>query len=277
MKLSEIKKHWMSLSKKFGTGLKATTKTPTIKALEIDALARAIASVGLSTKKEAAVLEAGCGNGQNCFALAELFPRFNITGADYLADMVENARRIKRAGKKKYSRTSFFQGDMLRPNDDVWAQGRYDLVFTDRCLINLNADRLQRRAVDALIRCTKPGGYLMLIENFMSSYGRQNDCRVAVGLPPRAPASYNLFIDERKLIPHIAKKMKHVSTEDFGSLHDILLYVLVPMVNRGVVDYDAPIVKAGAQLSMALAGKQRNTFGSFGQNRLYVFRKPGPR
>ena len=70
-----------------------------------------------------------------------------------------------------------------------------------------------------------------------------------------------------------------LAEEDIVSLHDLLLYVLVPMINGGTVDYGHPLVDAAAQLQIAagaagldgaagLAG-----FGGFGQNRLYVCRK----
>ena len=42
MKLEQIKKHWDDLSQVFAKDLKSTTKTPTIKELEIAAIAQSI-------------------------------------------------------------------------------------------------------------------------------------------------------------------------------------------------------------------------------------------
>ena len=68
MELDDIELHWREWAKA-GVDLSATTKTATIKQLEIAALARAIRRSGIDDCQRT-VLEAGCGNGQNCIALA---------------------------------------------------------------------------------------------------------------------------------------------------------------------------------------------------------------
>ena len=51
------------------------------------------------------------------------------------------------------------------------------------------------------------------------------------------------------------------------------LTVIVPMLNGGVVDYDHPLVKVATDLSIAVSAEEKNSFGSYGQNRLYKCRK----
>ena len=114
-----------------------------------------------------------------------------------------------------------------------------------------------------------------MLENSVQNYTRQNKSRLSLGLPERTPEKYNLFIDENAVIPKIKRSMKLISTDDFGSLHDIILYVLIPSINNGAVDYDHPLVKTTADLSMALSENYNNQFGNFGQNRLFLFRKNG--
>jgi hypothetical protein len=64
-----------------------------------------------------------------------------------------------------------------------------------------------------------------------------------------------------------------VETEDFGSLHDLILYTLVPAINGGEVDYSHPLVEAATVLSLKTAQDNPGAFGTFGQNRLYVCQK----
>ena len=115
-----------------------------------------------------------------------------------------------------------------------------------------------------------------MIENSFATYQEQNHCRELLGLKPRTPAAFNLFFDESRIRPHIAAiGLNLVDVEDFISLHDLVLYALVPAINGGEVDYEHPLVHAATVLSKEMSGTKPGAFGTFGQNRLYVCRKPG--
>jgi hypothetical protein len=151
----------------------------------------------------------------------------------------------------------------------------YDIVFTVRCLINLNEVALQKQAVSTLASRVRPGGYLLMIENSMASYRKQNECREFLGLSPRQPAAFNLFFDESEIRPHIAHAdLELIDVEDFSSLHDLMLYVLLPSISEGQVDYAHPLVRAAAALSERVFSREPGAFGDFGQNRLFVCFKP---
>jgi len=90
MELKEIRTHRDALAKKQGLDLKSATKTPTVKQLEINALARVISKFA-SASKTNSVLEIGYGNGHIIFGLARLFPNFKFHGIDYSDDMIAAA------------------------------------------------------------------------------------------------------------------------------------------------------------------------------------------
>ena len=149
----------------------------------------------------------------------------------------------------------------------------YDAVFTDRCLINLNTAELQTRAISAIAARVRPGGLLFMIENSIQTYANQNRCREKIGLAARTPDPYNLFFDETRILPHLAAiGLEILEIEDFISLHDLILYVLVPAINGGHVDYEHPLVEAATKLTIAVSAEQPSAFGRFGQNRLYCCR-----
>jgi SAM-dependent methyltransferase len=265
----EIYQHWTNWATKYGANLRATTRTWTAKALELDALSRRLHSV-LGESAGAHVLEMGCGNGVNCVELAKLFPSIRFDGVDFIAEMVTAAIENSRNGGVQ-DQVRFFVGDAARVGSVVGLDTAYDVVFTDRCLINLNTVTLQKQAISALVSKVRLGGYLLMIENSMTSYGEQNRCRSVLGLTPRTPAAYNLFFDEAEIRPHIASiGLELIDVEDFSSLHDLILYVLVPAINGDVVDYDHPLVQAATTLSKELSASMTGTFGSFGQNRMFV-------
>lgn len=270
MRDEAIRRHWEELASRHGTELAAATKTPTIKRLEIDALYRALE--GLALPDGASILEVGCGNGKNCFALAELLPGCSFTGVDYVPEMVENAMTLRDCYAEP-DRVRFEVVDALRLADATSLDVIYDVVFTDRCLINLPIAELQLAALDQIVAKTRPGGYVLLLENFVEGHARQNALRVDVGLPERRQAEYKLFIDDARLARHVQDRLEVVGVDDFGSLHDLVLYVLTPLVHDGVVDYDDPVVAAATELSLSASTELRD-FGRFGQNRLYVLRRP---
>jgi SAM-dependent methyltransferase len=271
MDLESIKQHWQEWAKA-GVDVRATTKTPTIKALEIDALTRAIAAVGNSMNERLRLLEAGCGNGQNCVALAQEFPNSQFDGFDYIEKMVESARLL--AEQKGVSdRARFTVGDLTNPMRGELTSP-YDVVFTVRAIINLNTPELQFQAIGELGSLVRPGGVLMLLENFVETYERQNDCREMLGLPRRSPASFNRFLDGGQLESFLSNAgFEIVTIDDFGSLHDLMLYVLLPSLNKGQIDYENPLIEAVTKLCKKMFENKSNLFGQFGQNRLFVFRK----
>ena len=168
---------------------------------------------------------------------------------------------------------SFKGGNIIHLDTNSDLEKSYDVIFTDRCIININSLEQQLKALDQLINKLKSGGYLILIENPTNNYENQNVCREVVGLERRTPADYNLFLDEKAFLEHAKKKVELIEIEDFGSLHDIVLYVLVPMINGGKIDYEHPIVNATADFLTHTSPKFKNAFGRFGQNRLYLFKK----
>jgi len=90
MDASQIHDHWTDWATRYGTDLRATTKSPTAKVLELDALSRHLRAI-LAGRKSANVLEVGCGNGINCLALAQALPQARFDGVDYVREMVAAA------------------------------------------------------------------------------------------------------------------------------------------------------------------------------------------
>jgi ubiquinone/menaquinone biosynthesis C-methylase UbiE len=269
--LNSIREHWQDWARKYGTSLRATTKTSTAKIMEIDALSRALANIEKSSGKQLKILEVGCGNGQNCLNLLDPHPLASFTGIDFIAEMIGAANSVKTERGIPDERLTFQVGNVLELS---LPQESYDVVFTDRCLINLNTDARQQHAIASLARILKPGGHLLMIENSQQTYDAQNQARELVGLSKRTPADFNHFLDETTLMPFLPSAgLELLDTEDFISLHDIVLYILVPMLNGGVVDYEHPVVGAATALNIALSKLRPSGLGAFGQNRLYTCRK----
>lgn len=255
MKPEQVREHWENWAGTYKTDLRATTKGQSIKRLEIAALHRAMKKAHLRT---AEVLEVGCGNGYNLIKLAELIPSYNFTGIDYISDMIVSAKLLPAPANVKFE-----VGD-IRNLDEK----KYDIIFTDRCLINLDNETEQELSFIKLSERLNPGGSLIILENFRDSHKRLNEARRFLGLPERKVAEFNLFLDDIWL-DYAKDKMELVYEQDFGGLHDLMLYVLLPN-ELGVIDYDNPIMDSVVKLSMWMSETQTELKG-YGQNRLYMF------
>jgi len=272
--LDKIKQHWTNWAHDFGDDLRATTKTPTIKLLEIAALKRHIKLNDFDNLPNT-VLEVGCGNGYNCHAIASDFEQLKVTGIDFIPEMVQAAIDITKKPENNLPRPpAFYEGNVLELDTHQHLDKHYGVVFTNRCLINLNTHALQREALDQLAMKTAPGGMLILLENQQDTHGNQNRLRESIGLDARAPAEFNLFMDKAEYIDHLVSlDFEIISEDNFASLHDILLYVLLPYTNGGKVEYDHPLMTAVTQLILNNPDHASVSFGRFGQNQLQVFKK----
>src|SRR5215470_4525692 len=114
MDAEQVKEHWRDWAEKYGTDVRATTYTRTLKELEIATLKRRFSTFRLSGGPNMMVLEVGCGNGTNCVELAKEFDDMRFYGIDYLPEMVVAANQnAQDAGVDVWDRARFCVGDVL--------------------------------------------------------------------------------------------------------------------------------------------------------------------
>jgi len=269
MNLEEIREHWKKWANDFGTDIRATTKTSTAKKIELGNLIRVFEKLIKNNAGSINVLEAGCGNGHNLFMLAKTYPQVNFSGFDYIEEMITNASKTK--SELALNNINFFHDDLLKPEKQDF---KYDIIFTVRALINLNSDELQGSAIANLSKMLKQNGYLVLLENTVENFAKQNKARNRIGLSDREPSKFNHFVNENYIESVLIDNGLTVLEKiDFMGLHDLILYVLIPKINRGVVDYDNPLVHAATELTLNMSQSEIQNFENFGQNRMFICQK----
>ncbi len=273
MEAEQVRLHWQDWARRFKTDLRATTKSPTAKRLELAAISRAFERFEFGRGSRPRVLEVGCGNGINCLALAQRYPGIDFVGMDYVPEMIELAEENLAAEGGQLA-LQFHVGDLRKLPSLAFLGSGFDCILSNRCLINLAGHDEQLHAVRDLLGFLTDDGHLLLIENSQQNHARQNDCREKLGLPRRSPAEFNVFIDECRFWSDLEEHAELAWTEDFMDLHDLLLYVLLPAANDGVIDYEHPLVELTTQLS--LANPPMALTEGIGQNRLFVLRKKLP-
>ncbi|MCP4123186.1 MAG: class I SAM-dependent methyltransferase [Bacteroidetes bacterium] len=129
----------------------------------VDRIYTRIADIEISS---AAVLDVGCGGGQNALELLKRLPAINLTGVD-----LSESQIVRATGRNVdfQSRSRFVQGDALDlPFDDA----AFDIVFS---IASIKHWPNKNRGLEECMRVLKSGGRLFILEVDRSA--SWSDCR----------------------------------------------------------------------------------------------------
>ena len=208
------------------------------------------------------ILEIGCGNGMTAIELARRF-NIDITGIDFSEKMISEARRLA-SENHLMGRLTFDVGD-VRDLSNITA--RYDLIFTERVLINLLDWPAQAKAIKDIIALLKPGGRYLMCENSRDGLDRINMYRESCGLTRIDPPWHNRYLLEKEVLCLEIDGARLMGVEDYSSTY----YFISRVVNAWLAaqegiepQYDAKINQLGLLLP---------PMGDFGQGKLWIWEK----
>jgi ubiquinone/menaquinone biosynthesis C-methylase UbiE len=224
-------------------GPEAGTRDLIAKQLEVEFLCGYVAA-GMR------ILDAGCGNG---IAAVEMARRAacEVVGFDRSPAMITAAQQLlSDANIHKASTVTFGVGDVVDPPRDL---GLFDLVYTERVLVNLADWPTQYRAIGALSAYLKPGGRYVMVENSQDAVERLNSVRVPLGLAAVVPPAHNRYLREDEVAAARPTGLSLTDVRYFTSTY----YFLSRVVNATLAAekgeepaYDSPI----NQLALRLPG-----------------------
>jgi SAM-dependent methyltransferase len=154
----------------------------------------------------AKILDAGCGEGEGTLAYSAVSGVI-VHAVDF------SQTRLDKAAKTLHGRTNVklhhvdFLGSYTLPND-------YDIVISQRFMINLMEWRLQQKVLLGLMEMLKPGGRLLMLEGSKQGMDSLNEFRAAFGLDPIPPKWHNLFFDDDELIGFMQQHAYNLLEED---------------------------------------------------------------
>ena len=115
---------------------------------------RALRRLGLDREK-AKILDIGCGTGSSLLQFLRLgFPAANLTGVDSDPGRIEEARA--RFANVRFQCES---AESLSFSDST-----FDLVFESTLFMMLTSEPVARKVAAEMLRVTRPGGYVMLVD-----------------------------------------------------------------------------------------------------------------
>jgi ubiquinone/menaquinone biosynthesis C-methylase UbiE len=182
------------------------------------------------------VLEIGCGNGYTLEQLANSFPATSFQGLDFSHDLLAFAanRNIKNA--------TFSQGDVRKLDFD---NESVDIIYTERCLINLLSWNDQQQALKEINRILKKGGFYFMVESFTDGFDNLNKARNELGMGNIPVAHHNLYFNKQSFKNFVEPYFNIVDPVSLGnadttklasnflSSHYFTARVLHPLLTKG--------------------------------------------
>ena len=192
------------------------------------------------------MLDVGCGNGYSTNVFAKEIRHSTFTGVDYSAPMIAQAQ--DRLRNKPLRNLSFEVANVL----DLYALKRkYDIVISERCLINLKDWDDQRKALVQIKGILNPGGKLILVENTQEGLDNLNKLRLSVGLHKIETRWHNSYLPQREFMSYARKNFTIQHVENIGNLYYIIsrvVYAKIAQMEGREPVYGHPINEIAAKL-----------------------------
>ncbi len=239
--MDEVKDYWDQRAKDQPQA--ATTNDVYLRRLEAAALMSQLCSIGLPP--EPRILDIGCGDGSTTSVIASNFPNARLEAIDFSAEMIDLAR-----SKSGSDRITFSTGD-VRHLRDRFPASAFDVISTNRCLINLRDKEEQYEALNQIRDCLTPGGYFIGTENFIGGQANLNSLRQSLALEEIPVRWHNLYFDETEFMDRSKKIFSEVELLNFSSTYYLVTRVVYSALCRkeGIEPgYEHPIYAIAASL-----------------------------
>jgi len=240
----------------------ATSPDYNLREIEIEYLSR-------SLKDNSTILDVGCGNGYSILSFASKYTS-SFTGIDFVPEMIEQANTLKNTFLLKGS-VEFKCGDVTKLEFD---NDTFDIVISERCLLNLPTRDMQWQAIREIARVLKPDGVYLMLEGTVQGLERLNELRLMFNLDPipDADPQYNWFsnkFDEDEMVITALQSFRYLErVQRFG-----MYYLLSRIVHPLLVAPEQPQYNAKINEIARLIADKIPDFKNIGHVALFVFRK----
>ncbi len=206
----KVRDFWDSQAKEFGASDLATAPDHYYRELEI---AKIIEHLEPGRK----ILDVGCGNGYSTQKFWEAVDS-EYVGVDYSEAMIEEAN-------KRNDHLCFMPGNVLTLATNIFSE-KFDIIISERCLINLKDWEEQKQALLEMKRCLKPGGKIVFVENFQEGLKSLNELRAGFGLHEIKVKWHNRYLKMTEFEPFIGDHFDVMHMENIGNLYYIISRVV---------------------------------------------------
>ncbi len=238
-----------------GLGEGAGTQDLIAKQLEIEAIAKYVHD-GMR------ILDAGCGNGITAIEIACRYD-VNVVGFDFAEEMI-NAATSMAEDVELIGSVSFRVGELQDVPDLL---EKFDMIYTERALINLPDWPSQKRAILDLTNLLVDQGMYVMCENSKDGLAKINSLREMLGLHKIEQPWHNRYLRDFEIEQCIVPGVNLESIEHFTSTYHFLSRVVnawLAAQEGKEPTYNAPVNQMALKLP---------SIGNLGQTRIWLWRK----
>ena len=233
-----IRKHYRAQAESDGDSPLSTIGERVVREKEVELIRSFLGTVRRKTaSNELKILDAGCGNGYTLASLVRDHPGCEFRGLEFTEELLAIARA------RELPRCTLDHGDI---RCTPYQSSFYDVVYTERCLINILDWQEQKQALDEIARILKPSGYYLMIECFSDGLENNNKARKEMGLDEIEPAYHNKYFEKDRLFEAVQGTLRLVDPAEldpdegrnllrsnFLSSHYFVARVLHPLITKG--------------------------------------------
>jgi SAM-dependent methyltransferase len=180
------------------------------------------------------IADIGCGDGRATRRYTKLVSRcVGIERSEYLRGVAEAEQAEDPIGN-----LTFEAGDIL---DLSGHEGEFDVVLTERVLINLPSWRHQQQAIERVHASLRQGGLYVMLENTEDGDRALNELRGRVGLASIPQHWHNLFLDWEAFSEFVGHRFDLVERRGFS-----LYYVLTRVYGQIFASFEGSGARAKA-------------------------------
>jgi ubiquinone/menaquinone biosynthesis C-methylase UbiE len=209
------------------------------------------------------VLDIGCGNALSLVRLAQEKDCSGI-GIDFSEGMVKKSREF--VDSHGLSDKVYIYQNSVPPVPIEY--GTFDVVLTNRSLINLTSTGDQKKAVQEIGKIVRPGGMYLMIECSNDGAEFTNFFRKKLDLEPIEAPWHNLFFNEKEVESWQTDTFKIEQFLHISSTYNFLsrvVYAKHAEVSGEPLVYDSLINKISLDLPQQI--------GEFGPVKAWIWRK----
>jgi len=190
-----IKAHYKKVSSLYGLNSSSTMEDRYIRKSEIDFILCELSRFIPHYSGEISLLDVGCGNAYLLQVIQETYPYLHLAGLEFSPELYQLAC------DRNLTRAKIIEGDIRKPLKDV---GHFDIVVTERVLINLLNKKHQYQALKNIVSLLPLGGRYIMVESFKEPLVNLNKARMEMGLKALKESYQNLYLSEGH-IDHLKK------------------------------------------------------------------------
>lgn len=203
-----VRAHYRHVAETHGPSPRSGMEDDFVREKELDWISRYQDLARLRHQRPLQILDLGCGNGYTLARLSEKSLPDRYWGLDFSDELLEIAK------SRNLPRCVLTQGDARRL---TFGAETFDLVYTERCLINILDPEEQIQALHEVARVLKSGGDYLMIECFTDGLANNNKARADCGLPAIKEASHNRYFEKEVLFANTRNLFKVLDFAEFGT------------------------------------------------------------